>query len=241
VKLAGAPANAWTDWTPQSTNRCWNSTQNQCSGADGTITVNNVPAGATVWVTVHLDYKLKGTTVGSDFLKKPIVYGMFASHVMIREQQSGAWVGVSSSGTTLIGRGKKVTLVYGTATDASGAVMPNVWVQLKQGANTAQARTDSTGFYLFYDGQACTMTDGLEGGCTGASTTTWTFASGTSSSSLTIHGQGATATGTPSFPAGWTKADVRSATALLQTVTTPTYTFGIAKGAAYDRSWQFRN
>jgi Zn-dependent M28 family amino/carboxypeptidase len=56
VQLATDPPNKWTLWTPNVTNRCWSTgATSQCSGAKATITVNNVPAGATVWVTAHLD------------------------------------------------------------------------------------------------------------------------------------------------------------------------------------------
>src|SRR6185369_5111300 len=74
IQYATDPANTWRDWTPQSTGICWtyssptNNAANvkQCGTPGGTqygtITVNNVPAGAKVWITVHLDYALKGTT-----------------------------------------------------------------------------------------------------------------------------------------------------------------------------------
>ena len=60
VRLAGRPH--WTDWTPQSTTIAGTQTQNTCaSGSDGSITVNNVPANAEVWVTAHLDYRARAS------------------------------------------------------------------------------------------------------------------------------------------------------------------------------------
>jgi hypothetical protein len=247
VQLAGQ-TNVWTDWTPQSTGICWNAAQNQCSGEDGTITVNNIPTGATVWVTVHLDYNLKGTTQLSDFTKKPIYYGPFQSDVLIKAQvgsNSSTWpaVGTSTSNTSLIGRGKKVTVVYGKATDASGNVLGDTWIQLKQGSNTAMTKTDSNGDYLFFDGQACSTTDGIQGTCTGTWGTTITFGNGTTSTTLTFFGRGASPTATPAFPDAWTKAEVRNGNTVnpLTTVTVPYYTFGVGKGSANSRNLKFRN
>ena len=66
------PANTWHDVTPTSTNiTVNNSLASSCppsapasSGTPGTgtITVNGVQPNAKVWVTVHLDYSLKGMT-----------------------------------------------------------------------------------------------------------------------------------------------------------------------------------
>ena len=197
-----------------------------------------------VWVTAHIDYNLKGSTVASDFVKKPITYGPFSSSITIRDQASGAIVGKSWSSTSLVGRGKAVTTVYGTALDPSGVELTNVWIKISQGSNAAVARTDADGFYLFYDGQNCLASDGIDGGCTGASTATWNFANGGNvTTALSVYGQSVTqplASAPPAFPGTWTKADVQSATSS-QTVTSPTLTFGVAKGAAYEKNWRFHN
>ncbi len=46
-------------------------------------------------------------------------------------------------------------MVYGTATDASGAPMADTWIQVKQGTNSATTKTDAVGIYVFFDGQQC--------------------------------------------------------------------------------------
>ena len=218
VQLPGQP-NVWKDWTPQSSSICANQTQDSCSGVDGMITVNNVPAGAQVWITVHLDYKLKGTTAPSDWLKKPITYGPFSSKITIR---SGATiVGTSFSSTSIIGRGKKVTMVYGTLTNkATGLTLANTWVRVSQGTIGATLLTGSDGFYVLYDGQACTAADGITGGCkNGASTLmTWNFANGSNvATTIRILGTEADPTDptTPAagaaaaYPTGMTFAEVK--------------------------------
>ena len=91
---------------------------------------------------------------------KPVVYGPLSSSITIRDQQSTAVIGTSFSSTTVIGRGKKVTLIYGTAFDAAGAPLADTWIQVKQGTNTAMTKTDPLGSYVFFDGQLCAPGDG---------------------------------------------------------------------------------
>ena len=128
------------------------------------ITLNGVPKDAKFRINVHLDYQLKGTQAPPNFGKQPIPYGPFDSTILVAG-------GSSYSSTTLVGRGKKVTVVYGRMTDPAGDAIADVTIRLTQNGNTATAVTDGEGNYLFYDGQACTVADGLAGGCTGASTT----------------------------------------------------------------------
>jgi hypothetical protein len=261
IQYAGDPANTWRDWTPQSTTPVITNQpltlcdKNTSAGPQGgaTLTVNNVPAGAWVWVTVHLDYSLKGTQASSaNFGTPPILYTPFKSTATVK--LSGVPVGASSTSTSLLGRGKKVTVVYGTARDGAGATLDNVWLRLTQGSNSAFTQTGSDGTYVFYDGQNCTIADGLDGGCTGASTVTFTFANGTSNATLAILGSGAcvlppsaTICAPPSsaaYPTGMTKATVTGGTS--QTITFPTApiygvtpVFAVAKGTAYNRDWKF--
>lgn len=261
VQYATDPANTWRDWTPQSSNVVINnqpaaSCPKLTSGGPpgtATITVNNVPASAKVWVTVHLDYSLKGTLAPSaTFGNPPILYTPFASTATIRV--SGVAIGYSSSSTSLLGRGKKVTVAYGTMRNASGDPVDNVWVRLSQGSNSAFTQTGLDGTYVFYDGQNCTPVDGLDGGCTGASPNTFTFANGSSNATLTIMGSTGcipiypttpcTPPSSSAYPTGMTKATVTGGTT--QTFTSPTPpsygvspTFGIAKGSAYNRDWKF--
>jgi hypothetical protein len=210
VQYATDPANTWRDWTAQANNVCASPGATPiCSTHNATLTLAGIPAGARVWLTVHLDYALKGSTQPSNFAQAPLTYGPFRSTVVVRDQSNNLVGAPSVSSTSLLGRGKKVTVVYGTATDATGSAAAGVWIRLTQGGNTATAQTDSNGYYVFFDGQGCTSTDGIAGGCTGASYLTWTFANGNAASSLTFLGNGPTP-GSPAFPAPWTKADIRS-------------------------------
>ncbi len=193
VQLAGDPANTWRDWTPQSTGSCWtysspadnvnpNNLPN-CGGQYGKITVNNVPAGAKVWVTVHLDFALKGTTQPQS-ITLPKTYGPFRSDITIKHQQTGLILGTSTSQTNLLGRGKKVTVVYGTTVNGAGNPVGGVWMKVQQGTGPSVfIRSDVTsGEYVIYDGQACG--DGLTE-CSSA----WTFANGTNvNTTITIYG-----------------------------------------------------
>jgi hypothetical protein len=240
VQLATDPPNTWRDVTGSATGKCWNAAQNTCGGADGTITAQNVPAGATVWVNVHLDYKLKGETVSSTFLKKPIEYGPFSSDVEIRDDATQNLVGVSSSETSLVGRGKKVTVLYGTATAPGGGPLPGAWVRISQGSRSALVRAGIDGDYLLYDGQLCTLPDGIEA-CSG-SATSWSFNSGSNQSTIvSVLGDGATATSSATNPAGATKGRVwQGNQTFLNFTSSPTYTFGVTKGDAYKRNWEFK-
>ena len=149
--------------------------------------------------------------------------------------------GSSFSSTSLLGRGKKVTVVYGTLTSSTGSLMPNVWIRLTQGSNTALAQTTPDGTYVIWDGQGCG--DGLES-CAGASSTTWTFANGNASSKIDILGDGATAAASPAYPGSNTKAWVKTGTSFSVSPTftapaLPSYTFTVAKNSAYSRDWKF--
>jgi hypothetical protein len=246
VQYAGEPNN-WRDWTPQSSPITWkNADSTTCSktttgptAGTGTITVNNVPANAKVWVTLHLDYTWKSTTApSSNFGNPPILYTPFTSTIKIGNS------GTSSSSASLLGRGKKVTVVYGTVSNSAGDPMNDVWLRLTQGSNMAFAQTGTDGIFVIYDGQGCS--DGLEG-CTGASPTTWTFANGNASSKLDIVGDGATTplfTASAAYPGSMTKAWVKTGTTFSTSpnFTSPTalsHTFTVAKNSAYSRDWKF--
>ena len=125
-------------------------------------------------------------------------------------------------------------MLYGTATDGNGAAMAEVWIQVKQGSNTATTKTDLSGDYVLFDGQQCTPTDGIHGGCTGAWTSVVTFGNGSVSTTMTLLGQGPVSSGAAAFPAGSTSAQVRTITQAtpLTTIVTPVYTFTAKKGDA---------
>jgi hypothetical protein len=241
VQLASDSANTWRDWTPQSSNISWtNSPTSSCDKettagplGTGTITPNNVPAGAKVWVTVHLDYALKNTTATrASFGNPPILYKPFQSTAIMGG-------GSSYSSESLLGRGKKVTVVYGRMTHkASGNPMANVWIRIMQGTNSAMTTTDVDGNFVFFDGQQCAE-DGIVkcGGVTGA----WNFATGNNAASkLELLGDGPY---TPPLPVAWPTAKsngvVYSGNQTFATLTsTPSYTFNVSKNSAYDRDWK---
>jgi hypothetical protein len=231
------------NWTSHATDTCWN-TANGCPANQGRITVNDVPAGATVWVMAHIDYSWKGSNISAvspNPMTRPVLYGPLSSSITIKNQ-SDVVIGASYSQTFVWGRGKKVTMLYGTATD-SGGVMADTWIQVKQGTNTAITRTDAQGFYVFFDGQQCTAADGIHGLCSAAWSTALNFASGNANSSLTFFGQGASASPSPMFPVPWSKAEVRTNThsAPISTIVTPIYNFTIKKGEAHNRDLRFRS
>ena len=245
VQLVGDPANTWRDWTPQSTGSCWtysspadnvnpNNLPN-CGGQYGKITVNNVPAGAKVWVTVHLDFALKGTTQPQS-ITLPKTYGPFRSDITIKHQQTGLILGTSTSQTNLLGRGKKVTVVYGTTVNGAGNPVGGVWMKVQQGTGPSVfIRSDVTsGEYVIYDGQACG--DGLTE-CSSA----WTFANGTNvNTTITIYGNAVGGrSATPMYPTGYTRVCSTGATCNPTALNPPGATFGVTKGSAYNRDWKF--
>jgi hypothetical protein len=124
--------------------------------------------------------------------------------------------------------------------DSAGNPMPNVWVRLTQGSNTAYGVTGGDGQYIFYDGENCALASFITG-CTGASTTTWNFAKGNSSTKIDILGDNPVLPAiAPTWPFGRTSATVKSGTTTYATLTTsPTYTFSVANGTAYNRDWKF--
>src|SRR5207248_8566668 len=232
----------WRDFTPQSTGITWsNQAGSSCpmttsGGLPGTgaITVNNVPAGAQVWVTVHLDYNLRGLTAPSAaFGNPPINYTPFTSTAKITN------TGISTSSGSLLGRGKKVTVIYGRATDSSGNPLQNVWVRVTQGTNQAYAQTDAGGNYVFYDGESCSI--GSLQFCSGT-LTTWAFPKGNSSVTLDVLGDNLTTpTAGASYPTARTTASIVSGTQTFAkfTATPPGYTFTVANGSAYNRDFKF--
>jgi hypothetical protein len=148
--------------------------------------------------------------------------------------------GASYSSGSLLGRGKKVTVVYGRMINKTGgAPMENVWIRLTQGSNNATTVTDEDGNFVFFDTQGC-ADDGLVR-CAGVSNAVWNFATGNNvSSKLEIMGDVGSPTSTATYPATKTSAIVYSGNQTFATLTgTPLYTFNITKNSAYDRDWKF--
>jgi hypothetical protein len=200
----------------------------------GTITVNGVPANAKVWVTVHLDYALKGMTApNQNFGNPPMTYRPFQSTAVIGN------TGASYSSTSLLGRGKKVTVVYGTLSDSAGNPLSGVWVRATQGSNVAIGQTGADGQYIFYDGELCATASFIVS-CSGASVTTWNFAKGNSSTKIDMLGDMTVPAVMATYPSLQNGATVKSGMTTLATLANPTgYTFSVANGSAYNRDWKF--
>lgn len=134
------PSGGWTEVT------CVNVNFDNTAGS-ASATFNNVPDGYTVWVTVHLDYKLKGT---KDPTLTPKSYTFTSSWSF-----DGAPTGADSS--TLMGYPKKTTLIYGYVTDNAGAPIPGAQVTITLGGGVQCTYTTGLdGFYVFYAGQSYT-------------------------------------------------------------------------------------
>jgi hypothetical protein len=187
-----------------------------------------------VWVTVHLDYALKGLAApSSTFGTPPVLYKPFESTITTVG-------GGSYSSESLLGRGKKVTVIYGrTNNKLDGSILSNVWVRLTQSGKSALTKTDAYGNYVFYDGQLCSG-DGLAS-CTNVSSGSWAFANGTTNATLDILGDGASATAGPAYPTGFTGYSITGGGTTWVNPSTglPAYTFGVAKNSAYSRNWKF--
>ena len=110
-----------------------------------TATFGSVPNSYTVWVTVHLDYKLKGTK-STDMTPK--------SYAFTSTWTVGPLAG--SDTATLMGYPKKTTLIYGYVLDAAGQPIAGADVKITVGGVMYTYTTGSDGFYVFYDGQTCT-------------------------------------------------------------------------------------
>jgi hypothetical protein len=149
----------------------------------------------------------------------------------------------------LLGRGKKVTVVYGTMTEGTGPAA-GVWVRLTTvapsgtGTISAIAQTDISGGYLFFDGQACN--DGLEACSTG---TSLAFKNANNvATTVTVIGRGTLgdpapagwATAPAAMPAGKTNATVTwSPNGSSNLGTNPNYSLNVTYGTAYNRNWKF--
>jgi uncharacterized repeat protein (TIGR01451 family) len=255
IQYATDALDTWRPWGESNSviNTPFPSGCNQATGmpyGSGTITVNNVPAGATVWVNVHLDYAAKGdniSTLTPNPMTKPVTYRPFSSKITMRS--GSVVVGTSYSETSVIGRGKKVTMAYGTLTNKStGLAIEDTWVRISQGTSNATVLTGADGFYVLYDGQACVATDGIAGGCKNgtATLTTWNFANGSNvATTIRILGTEPTpatptipaAGAAPAYPTGMTSAEVKVNTWTAKNP--PSYDFNVAKGSGYSRDWRF--
>ena len=153
-----------------------------------------------------------------------------------------------------MGRGKKVTAVYGTTVNASGSPVGGVWMKVQQGTGpSVLIRSDEdSGEYLIFDTQACG--DGTFGCVAG---TSWNFVNGTQNATFTVLGNLGTITAPlvstatyPTIPPGSAPADPKytkfsvyqgNQTFVNNSTAPPVYTFGVAKGTATKRNSQVRS
>jgi hypothetical protein len=170
------------------------------------------------------------------------MYGPFKSDIVISHQESGLVLGTSTSQTSLLGRGKKVTVVYGTTVDVSGNPVGGVWLKVQQGTGPAAlVKSDAlTGEYVVFDGQLCTG-DGLSGCSSGS---TFIFVNGTNvNSTVTVLGNGGatpTFAATSTYPTPFTKFCVfQGVQSCSLSTLNPVHSFGVTKGSAYNKNWKF--
>jgi len=113
-----------------------------------TVTVPNVPSGKMVYVTIHMDYGLKG--VHHDSIENCILESYQFDAIA---SGSGILTGTYDSSSILIGHQKKSTGICGFVTDLSGNPRTDVVVNLydEDGSFITSTKTDENGFYHFID------------------------------------------------------------------------------------------
>jgi hypothetical protein len=146
-----------------------------CTIDGTTITITNILAGSEVYITIHIDYALKGTIYTS-----PDEFGLKDYTFTVTVKGSGSATGGSLTGTytssaTLIAHQKKTTAIAGFITDADGNPIAGATVKLYDSNNNllGETVTDENGFYYFLDIEAGDYTiDVTYNGQTYAQTTT---------------------------------------------------------------------
>ncbi|MFB0562508.1 MAG: NosD domain-containing protein [Candidatus Lokiarchaeia archaeon] len=123
-----------------------------CTINGTTITVTNVPVGSKVYVTIHLDYALKGTIWESvdEFVMKSYTFMVMVSGF------GGDLIGDYSSSANLIAHQKKTTAISGYVTNADGTPVTGAMVELfdSDGNLVGTTVTDEYGFYYFINIEA---------------------------------------------------------------------------------------
>jgi hypothetical protein len=114
-----------------------------------TVYVSNIQPGSMVWVTIHMDYRLKGEFYPtlSAFIAKSYLFDASASG-------TGILTGTYDSSSILVGYQKKTTGICGFVTDTDGNPRVGVTVNLYQEDGVTLIRstvTDANGFYYFVD------------------------------------------------------------------------------------------
>jgi hypothetical protein len=112
------------------------------------------PSG-TLYITVHLDSTYKGQNLPSEFIMKGGVYTQtFSCQADIHTSMGPTGSATDDTCGNVAFLSKKVTMIYGFITDASGNPVPGATVELKQnGATLHTDITDEDGFYCFFNGE----------------------------------------------------------------------------------------
>jgi hypothetical protein len=123
------------------------------SGTWPTITISSKPtftglsASTSLYVTVHLDYALKGQIFGSSTYDKGYTFTVTVSGT------SGANQGSNNAYGSVAVLSKKATVICGFVTDSNGKPIAGAEVDLYNGAQLLWTdHTDADGFYSFIDG-----------------------------------------------------------------------------------------
>jgi len=127
-----------------------------CTIDGNTITVTNVPSGSMVYVTIHINYALKGTIYESldtfemkSYTFAVTVFGSGGTPSVPSEDLIGTY----TSSATLIAHQKKTTAIAGFVTDGDGNPIAGALVELfdSKGNLIATTVTDEDGLYYFLD------------------------------------------------------------------------------------------
>jgi len=127
-----------------------------CTIDGNTITVTNVSSGSMVYVTIHIDYALKGTIYESldTFEMKSYTFAVTVFGSGGTPSAPGQdLIGTYTSSATLIVHQKKTTAIAGFVTDADGNPIVGATVELfdYEGNLIATTVTDENGLYYFLD------------------------------------------------------------------------------------------
>ena len=167
------PPNTWRDWTPKSSGISWTNTEHSRG-------LRKFDAGRAARDRHHHGEQRAGRREGlGDGPPRLRAQGHDAPRTATSATRRSLYTpfqstaddggGASYSSTSLLGRGKKVTVVYGTLTNPAGDADGQRLGPADARARTRRRRRPALdGIYVFYDGQGCTVADGLDGGCTGA-------------------------------------------------------------------------
>jgi len=116
-----------------------------------TITISSItyelPAYGSLYVTIHLDYKPKGTVVGTSS-----VYNKAYTFETEVEGTSGPNTGTTDAYGSVVFLSKKTTIIYGFVKTSSGKPIEGAKIELYKGLTSYTVYTDADGFFCFING-----------------------------------------------------------------------------------------